>query len=246
MPKVSIVIPAYNEEKYIGRLLASLQKLPLENILEIIVVDNCSVDKTKEIVLSAVSFLPKLRLIDESRKGVAWARTRGVKESSGEIIAFLDADTYVSEKWLKMILDVFFAEKFSRKNIVCLSGPTYFDGVSLFHRFFTYIFWWIATFTIYQLTGYMGIFANLVVRSESLKKIGGIDTKVEFYGDDTNITRRLSKVGRVLFLRSFFVYASGRRFDKEGLVATTWRYGINFFSEAIVHKPVTKGYTEVR
>ena len=108
MPKVSIVIPAYNEEKYIGRLLASLQKLPLENILEIIVVDNCSVDKTKEIVLSAVSFLPKLRLIDESRKGVAWARTRGVKESSGEIIAFLDADTYVSEKWLKMILDVFF------------------------------------------------------------------------------------------------------------------------------------------
>lgn len=236
MTTVSIVIPAYNEEKYIGRLLTSLQKLPKENILEILVIDNGSSDKTREIVLNQ-----KIRLIDEPKKGVAWARTRGAQEARGEIIAFLDADTYVTDKWLPRLLKGFSSDK-----VVCVSGPTYYDDVPLFTRIGVAVYWWFASSIIYRIVGYMGIFANLAVRAESLKKIGGIDTTVEFYGDDTNVTRRLSKVGKVIFKRSFFVYTSGRRLNTEGLLHTAWRYVLNFFSEVLVHKHVTKGYTEVR
>ena len=244
MMNVSIVIPAYNEEKCIGRLLESLQKISKENILEILVVDNGSSDKTKEIVriyaLSADES-SKIRLIEESRKGVAWARTRGAEEAKGDIIAFLDADTYVPEQWLKNLLTYFNSEK-----IVCVSGPTHFYDVSFFAKISATIYWWFASVVISKITGYMGIFANLSVRAESYKKIGGIDTSVEFYGDDTNITRRLSKVGKVIFPYKFYVYASGRRFNKQGLFSTTYRYALNFFSEVFIHKPVTKNHVDIR
>ena len=245
MITVSIVVPAYNEEKYIGRLLASLQKLPKENILEILVVDNGSSDKTKEIVRIASLAIDgsnqKIRLIDEPKKGVAWARTRGVQEARGEIIAFLDADTYITDKWLPKLL-----KYFSKEGVVCLSGPTYYYDVSLLTRVGVAVYWWFAAVILARITGYMGIFANLAMRAESLKKIGGIDTSIEFYGDDTNITRRLSKVGKVVFRRDFFVYASGRRLKGQGLLHSFWHYSLNFFSEVLVHRPVTKSYTDIR
>lgn len=245
MTTVSIVIPAYNEEKYIGRLLTSLQKLPKENILEILVVDNGSSDKTKEVVriasLSVDGSDPKIRLIVETRKGVAWARTRGAGEARGDIIAFLDADTFVTDKWLPRLLKYFSSDK-----VVSVSGPTYLYDVPSLTRVGVVVYWWFASAILYRIVGYMGIFANLAIRAESFKKIGGIDTSVEFYGDDTNITRRLSKVGKVVFSRSVSVFASGRRLNTEGLLHILWHYPLNFFSEVLVHKPVTKGYTEVR
>ena len=249
MQKVSIVIPAYNEEKYIGRLLASLQKLHQENILEILVIDNGSTDKTKEMVgiasMSADGSVSKIRLVEESKKGVAFARARAAQEAKGEIIAFLDADTYVSDKWLAKLLETF-SSKNSSKNIVCISGPTYYYDMSKISQFSARTYWLFAEFFVSKITGYMGIFSNMAIRAENLKKIGGIDTSVEFYGDDTNITRRLSKVGKVFFTRKFAIYASARRFNEEGLFSTTWKYVINFFSEVFIHKPITKGHTEIR
>lgn len=245
MTTVSIVVPAYNEERYIGRLLASLQKLPKENILEILIVDNGSSDKTREIVriasLSASGSEQKIRLIDEPRKGVAWARTRGVQEARGEVIAFLDADVYVTDEWLPNLIKYFSSDK-----VASVSGPTYYYDVSLLTRVGVVIYWWFAAVVLSRITGYMGIFANLAIRAESLKKIGGIDTSIEFYGDDTNVTRRLSKVGKVVFKRNFFVYASGRRLNGQGLLHSFWHYAINFFSEVLVHRPVTKSYIDIR
>ncbi len=241
MPSVSIVIPAFNEEKYIGRLLASLYKLPQENILEIIVVDNKSTDKTREVVLGFMKTQPLLRLVEESKKGVMWARNRCVEEARGEVIAFLDADTYVGEKWLSKINDCF-----ESGEVVCLSGPSFYYDMSLLARVSARMYWWFAATFVYKITGYLGNFANLALRAKSLKEVGGIDTSIEFYGDDTNVPRRLSKVGKVIFTTRFFVHASARRFNKEGLFRTTWTYARGFFSEALVHKPVTKGYTEVR
>jgi glycosyltransferase involved in cell wall biosynthesis len=245
MFNVSIVIPAYNEEKYIGRLLASLKSLSHEKIIEILIIDNGSQDKTKEIVkimsLGLDDFDKKIRLIEESRKGVAWARTRGAQEAKGEIIAFLDADTEVTKDWLIKLF-----KYFTKSEVVCVSGPTYYYDVSPVGRFFAAIYWWFVSAVVSKITGYAGIFANLAVRAESYRKIGGIDTSVEFYGDDTNLTRRLSKVGKVIFPYNYFIYASARRFNNEGFLMTTFRYAINFVSEVFIHKPVTKGYTEIR
>ncbi len=92
----------------------------------------------------------------------------------------------------------------------------------------------------------MGIFANLSVRKSSFQAIGGIDTSIEFYGDDTNITRRLSKIGKVKFIYKLYVYASGRRLNNEGIFRTGIKYALNFISEVVLRRPVTKGYTEIR
>jgi glycosyltransferase involved in cell wall biosynthesis len=246
MINISIVIPAYNEEKNIGRLLASLQKLPKENILEILVVDNGSRDKTKEIVNAIISSggeaSQKIRLIEEPKKGVAWARSRGAQEARGEIISFLDADSYVTDRWLSKMLDLFSSEK-----VVCISSPTYYYDLPLYFRIIAHIYWWFATIFVSRIVGYMGNFANLAVRADSYRKIGGIDTSIEFYGDDTDISHRLSKVGKMIFSFNFFTYGSGRRFREQGMLRTTWRYGYTYFSEVLFHKIPAKGcYTEVR
>ncbi len=237
MKTVSIVIPAYNEELRIDRCLKSLENLPDGSIKEILVIDNNSTDKTAQI---AAGF-KGVRVIVEIKKGVVWARTRGFKEATGDIVAFLDADTFISETWFARLTSFF-----ENENLVCLSGPSFYYDLSAWERTLAKAYWNFATIFIYPIVGYMGNFANLAVRRTVFESIGGIDTTIEFYGDDTDVPRRLSKVGKVLFSTKFFVYASGRRFSKEGIFKTASRYALNFFSEVILRRPVSKGYTDVR
>jgi len=82
--------------------------------------------------------------------------------------------------------------------------------------------------------------------AESLKKIGGINTSIEFYGEDTAIARRLSSVGRVKFLTSIYVFTSDRRFKNEGFVHTGIVYYKNFLSVAFRGKPSTQEYKDFR
>lgn len=89
-PAVSVVIPAYNEERYLAACLTSLQKQTLKNF-ETIVVDNNSTDKTAEI---ARRFGAKV--VKELKQGIIPARERGFREAKAEIIARTDADTIVA------------------------------------------------------------------------------------------------------------------------------------------------------
>jgi len=88
-PKVSAVIPAYNEEKDIGSCLSSLQKqsYPKEKT-EIIVVDDGSTDKTRDIVKT----FSGVKLINGLHKGPGISRNLGAKKAKGEILVFVDAD----------------------------------------------------------------------------------------------------------------------------------------------------------
>ena len=87
---VSVVIPAYNVAKYIGRAIESVlsQTLPVD---EVIVVDDGSTDSTVEI---ASDFGDKITLIQQSNAGVSSARNAGIKASRSKWVAFLDADDY--------------------------------------------------------------------------------------------------------------------------------------------------------
>lgn len=93
---VSIIIPAYNAEKYIGRAIESALGQTYKDI-EIIVVDDGSTDRTAEIVRSFQD--PKIRYLRQENKFQGAARNYGIKESRGEYITFLDADDmYLPEK----------------------------------------------------------------------------------------------------------------------------------------------------
>ena len=98
---VSVIIPCYNEAKTLPRCLAALRSQTVKP-LEIIVVDNNSIDDTAKI---AAKFGAKVAL--ESTQGIIAARNTGMKIASGDILTRIDADTEVSKNWIAMIIKSF-------------------------------------------------------------------------------------------------------------------------------------------
>jgi len=76
--------------------------------------------------------------------------------------------------------------------------------------------------------------------------MGGFDENIEFYGEDTDIARRAHKFGKVKFSLSFVMPTSGRRFSGQGYFKTAYTYFINFTSEVLFKKPVSKEHTDIR
>lgn len=99
-PKVSVIIPAYNEEKTLRRCLESVLNQTYKNY-EVIVVDNNSTDKTKEIIKKFQDKNKKVRYAFERYRSRGAARNAGIKVAQGEIIAMTDSDCIVPENWIK-------------------------------------------------------------------------------------------------------------------------------------------------
>jgi len=110
--KVSVVIPAYNEEVFIGRCLGAMVGQSVEAD-EIIVVNNNSTDKTVEI---AKRF--HVKIVKEKTQGMIPARNRGFDEAKYNIMARCDADVIVPNNWIELI-----KKNFGKKDIDALSGP---------------------------------------------------------------------------------------------------------------------------
>lgn len=90
MPKVSVIIPSFNCERYIAEMINCVLNQSFKDI-ELIVVDDGSSDRTREIISS---FGPPVRLIAQANAGRCVARNRGIREASGEFICLLDHDDY--------------------------------------------------------------------------------------------------------------------------------------------------------
>jgi glycosyltransferase involved in cell wall biosynthesis len=236
--KISFVIPAYNEEKFIGRCLDSiLAQIQKEKVLaEVIVVNNNSIDKTKEIALS----FPGVIVIDEPKRGSNSARQAGFLKSRGELIANIDADTILTDGWIKKVLDEFDKDK----NLVALSGPQIYYDVDKITILEQKIFY-ILAFLSYLFNKLLNIGSliqggNFVVKKEALLKVGGFNTQILFWGDDTDTAKRLHKIGNVKFTLKLPIYASGRRLKREGKFKTAWRYIINYFYVLCFNEPFHK------
>src|SRR5215475_9251882 len=97
---ISIIIPALNEEKMIGRCLESLTKLAFaRDRFEVLVVDNGSRDKTLMIVESFKDRL-NLRVLQQAGVRISALRNLGARAAAGDILAFLDADCLAPTDWL--------------------------------------------------------------------------------------------------------------------------------------------------
>ena len=237
--KLSLIIPAYNEEKYISACLESVLNQGSEAFFEVIVVYNGSTDRTRDVV----NGFPWVKLVAEKRKGNTRARQRGFLESTGDIICFVDADSRIPAGWVGKVRNEF--EK--NPDTVCLSGPyEYYDQSKFMQLLIQFFYWYLLALPMYWLVGYMAINGNLAMRKEVLEKMGGLDTSIEFYGDDTNTSRRASEFGKVKFSMDFVMETSNRRLVKQGLFSTMFVYMQNFLSEVFLKRPVTKEYEDFR
>ena len=243
--KLSFVIPAYNEQNHIGKCLDSVceQAKKYGDRVEIIVVNNASTDRTGEIARS----YPGVTVVDEPHKGLVWARRAGFMASSGDLIANVDSDTILTPGWLDTVLKEF--EK--NPNLVGLSGPfKYYDIPKHMTRWIE-IFYYVS-YLVYFMNrfvwrnGSMLQGGNFVVTRKGLEKIGGYDTSIEFYGEDTDIARRLHAIGDVKFTRKLPMYSSGRRLAEEGMFTMAMRYSMNYFWTIFFKKPKNKTYSDIR
>lgn len=235
--RISLVIPAYNEEGFIGDCLESVAPLA-EQFCEVIVVDNASADKTAEVA----SRYPFVSVVSEDTKGLTRARECGFRHSTGDIVAYIDADSRIYPAWPAYIRDVFTA----RPDAVSLSGPARYHDVNAWRRLILSGAWWISAPLIYRVTGYMIFGAAFAVRRSALEAIGGFNRSIEFYGEDTDLARRLHTQGKVLFHMNFYILTSARRFISEGILRANIVYGLNFLWPALFHRPFSTTHKDVR
>lgn len=110
---VSFIVPAYNEETTIAETVKHIFDIDYKNIKEVIVVNDCSKDNTKKIIEKLQKKYPKLILVNNEKNlgNAGRSKNAGLKFATGEIIAFVDADSYPSKDSMKKILGFFQDEK---------------------------------------------------------------------------------------------------------------------------------------
>ena len=243
--KISFVIPAYNEEAILGQCLESIfreieqAKCDAADIVE----DNASTDRTSEIACS----FPGVKLVFESRKGISPARHAGYLAATGDLIANVDADTMLTPGWIGKVL-----KEFSKNpKLVALSGPFLYHDAPAFTRALTRTFYGLS-FAVYILNNHIIRISsmlqggNYVIRRTALDKLGGYDLKYDFWGEDTDMARRLHPLGKVKFTFGLPIFSSGRRLAKEGILNTGWKYTLNYFGVVLFKRPMTKKYQDIR
>ena len=87
---------------------------------------------------------------------------------------------------------------------------------------------------------------NVIIKRSAISAIHGFDKTIAFYGEDTDLARRLSAVGRTLFRMDFVVYASARRFEAEGIIKPNLVYALNYLWPILFHRPFSREYNDIR
>jgi cellulose synthase/poly-beta-1,6-N-acetylglucosamine synthase-like glycosyltransferase len=244
--QLAFVIPAYNEQALIGKcvesVLAEIKRSGRTDV-DVVVVNNNSTDRTAEIAGSHAG----VRVVDEPQKGLVSARDGGFRATTAELVANIDADTIVPPGWL----DVVFEEFERDPQLVCLSGPYVYYDLSAWNRFLISLFYGL-TKLIYAVNRYVlrvGSVVqggNFVFRRDAWIKAGGYNRDIKFYGEDTDVAVRLSRVGKVKWTFRLKMMTSGRRLAEEGVFKTALTYTLNFFWVTFAGKPATKAYTDIR
>jgi glycosyltransferase involved in cell wall biosynthesis len=200
---ISVVIPAYNEEKYIGKTLESIKKLDLKDdwVIEIVVINGGSTDKTKE-----VGEKYGARVIDEPHKGIGFARQEGIKHAKGDIIAFTDADTTVPKNWL-----IKHVEALLKPNVSFTYGTfRVTDGKFPYFHYINYIQPYWLWFIHHFLGKPIAAGQNLAFWRKKALSVGGFDDKILLF-EDIDFAIRMKKVGKTVFIPDLIVQSSGRR-----------------------------------
>ncbi|WP_417515016.1 glycosyltransferase [Marinobacter sp.] len=180
LPAVSIVIPAYNEERYIEKTLVALRESDYPtDLLEIIVVDNASSDNTAQI---AHQYADKVLLLEKGNVGAV--RNLGARHATAEILIFIDADCIVDQGWIAR------GVKLLNTDEDCVFGGAYKTGPQAN---------WIERLWLLENPEKPRLQPDLLggcifISSVKFINIGGFNEQMTS-GEDSDLSSRLRKIG---------------------------------------------------
>lgn len=220
--KVSVVIPAYNEERYIGSCLNSLLS-QIERPDEIIVVDNHSNDKTLEVVKQF-----DVDIYESGEKGIIPTRNLGFDNAYGPIITRCDADCIVPADWIKKI-----KENFDFLPIDGLTGPIYYYDLSFKQLWYSKLF----IYFMRVIQGYNTLLGpNMSITKKIWQKVRSKVCKdSQKVHEDIDLGQHIHEVnGIIKYDSSLIVGTSGRRIKSKPL-SFFGEYPLRLFSTIRKH-----------
>ncbi|MBB6215421.1 glycosyltransferase involved in cell wall biosynthesis [Anaerosolibacter carboniphilus] len=209
-PAISLIIPAYNEEKRIYNTLLSVSKaarlfeVETNEKIEIIVVDNNSKDRTAEIAQ-----IFGVRIVQEERHIISAVRNTGAKAAQGDILCFLDADSEVSENIFNLVYQAMQTGEY-----IGGGAKMKLDQDGLFYKGLSF-----GSLVMSYITGVSAVL--IYTKRETFEKLGGFDEKY-YAGEDLKFIFNLRKEGKRLGkqfknIYNGYVVTSARKFNAMSL-----------------------------
>ncbi len=226
----SIIIPTFNEEKFIPKLLNDIKNQKYKNF-EVIIIDGLSSDKTKEVVDKFKNYF-SLLVINSNKKNVAAQRNFGVKKAIGDYLIFLDADARVRKTFLNKLN--YFINKNKGLLFIPYSIPDkkhyqykpFFDIVNLLIELSQ------------KLPRKFSLGGSIIIEKNFFNLIGGFDESL-YISEDHELIQRASYWGvNVKFLKNNPVAFSLRRMEKEGQLKFLYKYFIAFTKRLLTKEEI--------
>jgi len=230
-PKFSVIIPTYEEGKYIERTLSNLARI--SNPLEIIVVDGGSRDGTVE---TAERFADKVYQLNQ--RGISIAKNYGAERGSGNVLVFLDADVIPPRNFADRLREVF--NDSTTLGATCNVMPA--DPRPAELVFFIFYNGLLRLFSKFKPHA-RGEF--IAIRRKAFMTINGFDEGLPCL-EDHDLALRASNLGRFVFIQDLTVYESLRRIRRLGLLRVVGTWLKDYIFLMVRGKPVSSVWRAVR
>ncbi len=210
-PVISVIIPTYNEEKYLKYTLLSIKNQDFDLPYEIIIGDSKSEDRTIEI---AKEFADKIAIIE--KRNIGAGRNAGAKISKGKYLVFIDADTIAAPNLLSEFYNTFLND-----NIVGVTCPIVPLPPTVSNLLMYTTFNYFCKFTIYKKPQLPGIIC--AYRRDAFFEVGGFNEELHVC-EDFDLSERIAKLGKIVYNEKTFVMTSARRIEKWGKGKSAAKY----------------------
>ena len=211
---VSIIIPTLNEEMYLEPTLRSIKNQSYDGPYEIIVSDGGSKDRTLEIAKKYADKIIKVR-----KKGIGTGRNAGAKESEGEILIFIDADTLLIYNTLAEIIKTFRDREIVGAAVPLLPISTKAVDVIIFLGINGFV-----KLNAEHGKGHARVVGSCCAYRKSVfEKVGGFDEEIRAL-EDFNLSEKISNLGKIKYVEETLALVSTRRIAKWGRIKSVKNY----------------------
>lgn len=213
---ITVIVPAYNEEKLLGNCLESLAKQqPAPD--EILIVDNASTDRTPEIIKQFIAKYPALKIksIYETKKGCTAARDAGWRVATGDVIVHVDADETFPDGWMAKV----HAALAANPSLGVIGGTIRFENAPLSIRMLQFLYNLLYPRLVRLSKGFPYICGGMTIcRREILEKMNGYIDCPTSQLDDYYLSFHAHKLGyKLRYMPAIYALHSLRRYEAGGL-----------------------------